>query len=79
MKLTRVKSEQAVFQPLNSQHITHCILHKTLSQLDFACMAILGQNGEDIFKVCLKRKAVMIQQSSGLAEPIEPPPAAQVN
>lgn len=79
MKLTWVKSEQAVFQPLNSQHITHCILHKTLSQLDFACMAILGQNGEDIFKVCLKRKAVMIQQSSGLAEPIEPPPAAQVN
>lgn len=79
LKYTGVKSEQAVFQPLNSQHIIHCILYKTVLQLDFPCMAILGQNGEDIFKVCLKKKTVMIQQRSGLAEPTEPPPTAQMN
>jgi len=49
-----------------------------LSQLDFACRVILGENAEEMFVLCLKRKLVMIQWRSGLAEPTEHPPTAHL-
>lgn len=44
-------------KPLNSQHIMHCVLYKTLSQLDFVCRVILEESAKEMFKLCLKRKS----------------------